>query len=152
MGALTFLGTVKEGQIAEAQGKFAKDVSIKNNEALVRQAKAEREASKVKEARVSRQAKITKASQRAALGKSGGGAAGATLSLLADTASQFSIDRNLILRSGLIKSRELTQRGQILLSQGRFARSQGLASKRASLLKGFGKLGTDAAAAAGGGA
>jgi len=162
---------IKEGQIAEAQGKFAKQIGERNlaaakaNQkaieaaaaanaaALERQAEAERDVATVEERRVARKEKIKKAAQRAIIGKSGVGLAGATLSLLADTAFQFSLDRNLILRRGLIRSRELLQagrfeifkgkvlgrqelfRGQLSLAQGRWAYTLGRQAKQLSYVK-----------------
>ncbi len=145
---LVALGHLQEGKIAEAQGKFAKDIALRNQQALERQAKAEREAADVEESRISRQEKIVKGRQRAVVGKSGIGLAGATLSVLADTAFQFSMDRNLVLRRGLIRGRELIQRGRIIAAQGRFARTLGLQAKRLSFIKAGGSI----LGAAGGGA
>lgn len=139
-GALQAFGAIKEGQIAEAQGKFAKDIAIRNQQALERQAKAERAAASIEESRVARKEKIVKAQQRAIIGKSGVGLAGATLSLLADTAFQFSLERNLILRRGLIRGRELRERGRIELAKGRFARTLGIEAKRLSFVKAGGSI------------
>ncbi len=141
MGSLfTAFGQIQEGRVAEAQGKFAKQIAVRNQQALDRQAKAEIEASKVEEGRVSRQAKIAKASQRAAAGKSGIGLAGATLNVLTDTAFQFSLERSLTLRRGLFRSQELRERGQILLAKGRFARTLGIKAKQASFVKATGSI------------
>ncbi len=139
-GALTAFAAIKEGQIAEAQGKFAKQIALRNQQALERQAKAETEASKIEEARVSRKEKIVKAAQRAIIGKSGVGLAGATLSLLAETAFQFSMERNLILRRGLIRGRELIERGRIIAAQGRFAKTVGTQAKRLSFIGAGGSI------------
>ena len=54
-------------------------------------------ASNIQERRVARQEKIVKASQRAQFGKTGGQIAGSSLAFLVDTASQFSIEKNLVL-------------------------------------------------------
>ena len=107
---------------------------------MIRQAKAEQDAAAIDESRIARQEKIAKARQRAALGKTGGGLAGATLSLLADTAAQFSLDRNLTLRRGLIRSRELRARGGIIASQGAFAATIGKQAKKASFIKAAGSV------------
>lgn len=146
---LSAAAEVKKGKIAEAQGEFAKDMAVRNQQALERQAKSEREAARIEESRIARKEKITKARQRAAVGKSGVGLAGATLSVLTDTASQFSIGRNLALRRGLIRSRELRERGQIQLARGRFAFTLGKEAQRlsfvkagASILGGVSKFGT----------
>ncbi len=139
-GGLIAFGQIKEGQIAEVQGKFAKQIAVRNQQALERQAKAERAASGIEESRVARKEKIVKGAQRAAAGKTGVGLAGATLSFLADTAFQFSMERNLVLRRGLIRGRELRERGQILLAKGRFARTLGIEAKRLSYIKAGGTI------------
>ena len=139
-GTLQAAGQVQEGRIAAAQGKFAKQIAVRNQQALERQAKAERAASRIEESRVARKEKIVKAAQRAIIGKSGVGLTGATLSLLADTAFQFSLERNLILRRGLIRGRELRERGQIQLAKGRFARTLGTQAKRLSFFKAGGSI------------
>ncbi len=169
--ALQSFEKIKEGQITEAQGKFARqigernlaaaranqkalnDAAEANAAALRRQAKAETDASEVTERRVARRGKIKKAAQRAIIGKSGVGLAGATLSVLTDTAFQFFLGRNLTLRRGLIRSRELRQaaafeifkgkvlgrqelfRGQLSLAQGQFAFTLGKEAKRLSYIK-----------------
>ena len=113
-GGLQAFAAIKEGQIAKVQGAFAEKISIRNQQALERQAKAEREAAGVEETRIARQEKIVKARQRAKIGKTGVGLAGATLSFLTDTAFQFSMERNLALRRGMVRGRELRRRGQII--------------------------------------
>jgi hypothetical protein len=122
---LTALGQVKQGQIAAAQGDFEKEIAAKNQQALERQAVAEQEASKVEEGRIARRSRLVQARLAVGQAKSGLGLAGATVDALADAAFQFSFDRNLTLRRGLIKSRELKQRGRIIAAQGRFAKTIG---------------------------
>ena len=53
-GGFFAAGQIQEGRIAEAQGKFAKDVAIRNQEALDRQAQAEKDAARIDEKRTSR--------------------------------------------------------------------------------------------------
>lgn len=152
VGILGAIAAVKQGKIAEAQGEFAKDMAVRNQQALERQAKSEREAAAIEESRIARKEKITKARQRAVVGKSGVGLAGATLSVLTDTAAQFSIGRNLALRRGLIRSRELRERGEIQLARGRFAFTLGREAKKLSFVKaGASILGGVAASKFGGG-
>ena len=127
--------TIQEGQVAEAQGKFAKDIALKNQEALERQAKAEKAAASIEERRIARKEKLLKGRQRAAVGKSGVGLAGATLAALTDTAFVFSMERNLALRRGLVRGRELRTRGRIIAAQGRWQRTLGLQAKRLSYVK-----------------
>lgn len=139
-GALQAAGQLQQGRIAEAQGKLDKQIAARNAQALIRQAKAEKDAAAIEESRVSRKEKIVKATQRAAFAKTGGGLAGASLSVLTDTASQFFLDRNFTLRRGLIRSRELRARGGIIATQGAFAKTLGKQAKRASFIKAGGTL------------
>ena len=80
------------------------------------------------------------------------------MSVLADTAFQFFLDRNLTLRRGLIRSRELRAvadleifkgkvlgrqelfRGQLSLAQGQFAFTLGREAKRLSYIKAGGTI------------
>ncbi len=134
-GGLTAVSQIQQGKIAEAQGKFAKEIAVRNQKALERQAKAEREVASIEEKRAARQEKLIKGRQRAVIGKTGTGLAGATLSALTDTVAQFSIERNLILRRGLIRGRELRERGKIQLAKGRFAFTLGRQAKKLSFVK-----------------
>jgi hypothetical protein len=129
------LGQIKEGQIAAAQGKFADKIAQRNQRALERQAKAEVEASKIEEARIARRSKIVQAQLAVGQFKSGIGLAGATIESLTDAAFQFSLDRNLTLRRGLIRSRELIQRGKIIRSEGKFAKVIGKQRRTAAFFK-----------------
>lgn len=138
--ALKVAGIIQEGRIAEAQGKFAKKIALRNQQALERQAKAESVAASLEETRIARKEKITKARQRAVVGKTGVGLAGATLTVLTDTAFQFSMDRNLALRRGVIRGRELRERGRIIAAQGRFAKTVGTQAKRLSYFKAGGSI------------
>jgi hypothetical protein len=127
--------TIQEGIIAEAQGKFAQKIGIQNQLALERQAKAEREAASIEETRVARKEKIISARQRARMGKTGVGLAGASLEFLADTAFQFSMERNLILRRGLIRGQELRWMGRMEYAKGKWAKRLGTQAKRLSYVK-----------------
>jgi hypothetical protein len=133
-GGIQALGQIKQGQIAAAQGDFEKEIQARNQKALNRQADAELAASKIEEERISRRSKITQARLKVGQSKSGIGLAGATINALTDAAFQFSMDRNLTLRRGLIKSRELRQRGAIMAAQGRFAKVVGREKRFAAFL------------------
>ncbi len=122
---------IQQGRIAEAEGEVAKDIAERNKKALDRQAVAEKEAARHKASQISRKAKIYKAMQRARMG---GSVQGSSLAFLTDTAYQFSLERSLALRGGLIRGQELTERGNITLAQGRWAATSGRATKRASIL------------------
>ena len=126
---------IQEGEIAEAQGKFAEKIGLQNQRALERQAKAEREAATLEETRAARKGKIVSARQRARMGKTGVGLAGASLEFLADTAFQFSMERNLILRRGLIRGQELRWMGRMEQVKGKWAKRLGTQAKRLSYVK-----------------
>jgi hypothetical protein len=132
---LTAQSQLQEGKIAEAQGKLAKQIAVRNQRSLERQRIAELEASAIESSRIARKEKIAKARQRAIAGKTGVGVRGATLSVLADAASQFSLDRNLALRRGLLRGRELRERGQIELAKGRFAFTLGRRAAKLSFVR-----------------
>ena len=143
---LQAFGQFKEGQIAAAEGDFAKDVALRNQKALERQAKAERDAASIEEGRISRKGRFATASAIAQAGKTGGQLKNASLSALTDIAAQFSIDRNLVLRSRLLKSRELIQRGKIIAAQGRFAKVIGRQRRTAKFIQATGTLAKGAGA------
>ena len=152
-GGLTAAGQIQEGRIAKAQGSFANKIALRNQESLERQAKAEEAASRLEERHIARKQKIFQARQLAAIGKGGTGLAGATLAALVDTATQFSIDRNLALRRGVFRAGALRERGVIIAAQGRWAKTLGKQAARLSYLKaGASLLGAVGAASAVGGA
>jgi len=134
-GGLQAAASIQEGKIAAAQGSFSKKIALRNEESLRRQGRAELEASKVEEERIARKEKIFKASQRAAVGKQGTGLAGASLAVLTDTAAQFSMDRNLALRRGILRKGQLYEQGAITAAQGRWAKTLGNQAKRLSYIK-----------------
>jgi hypothetical protein len=137
-GVFTAAAQVKQGQIARAQGQFEEEIQERNQAALERQAAAEKEAASVEESRIARRSKIVQARLSVGQSKSGIGLAGATLSALTDAAFQFSLDRSLTLRAGLLKSRELIQRGKILRAQGKFADAVGRSKRDAFFLGAIG--------------
>ena len=143
-GAFQAASQLKQGQIAEAQGRFEEKIALRNQQALNRQANAEIEASKVEEQRISRRSKITQAQIRVnQVGKSGIEIKGATVAALLDIANQFTVDRSLALRTGLIRSRELIQKGKIIAAGGRFAKVIGKSRRKAFQLAALGTaLGT----------
>lgn len=134
-GGLTAASQIQEGRIAKAQGSFAKKIALRNQESLNRQAKAEKAASRLEERRIARKQKIFQGRQLARIGKQGTGLAGATLSALVDTATQFSISRNLALRRGVFKAGALRERGTIIAAQGRWAKTLGVQAQRLSYIK-----------------
>ncbi len=139
-GGLTAASAIQEGRIAKAQGSFAKKIALRNQESLNRQAKAEEAASRLEERRIARKQKIFQARQLARIGKQATGLAGATLAALVDTATQFSIDRNLALRRGVFRAGALRERGVIIAAQGRWAKTLGTQAMRLSYIKATGSL------------
>lgn len=139
-GLLTAFSQIQEGRIAKAQGSFEKKIALRNQESLNRQAKAEEVASRLKERRIARKQKIFQARQLARIGKQGTGLADATLAALVDTATQFSIDRNLALRRGVFRAGALRERGTIIAAQGRWAKTLGKQAQRLSYVKATGSL------------
>lgn len=132
---LLALSTVAEGNIAKAQGSLENKIALRNQESLLRQAKAEESASRLEERRIAKRQKIFQARQLAKIGKGGTGLAGATLAALVDTASQFSIERNLALRRGVFRAGALRERGAIIAAQGKFAKKLGKRAKDLSIFK-----------------
>ena len=139
-GGLTAASAIQEGRIAKAQGSFAKKIASRNQDSLNRQAKAEEAASRLEERRIARKQKIFQGRQLAVIGKGGTGLAGATLAALVDTATQFSIDRNLALRRGVFRAGALRERGTIIAAQGRWAKTLGKQAQRLSYIKATGSL------------
>ena len=139
-GGLQAASAIQEGKIAAAQGSFAKKIALRNQESLNRQAKAEEAASRLEESRITRKQKIFQARQLATIGKQGTGLAGATLAALVDTASQFSIERNLALRRGVFRAGALRERGVIIAAKGRWAKTLGKQAQRLSYIKATGSL------------
>ncbi len=140
VGGLLAFSQIQEGRIAKAQGSFAKKIALRNQESLNRQAKAEEAASRLEEERIARKQKIFQGRQLARIGKAGTGLAGATLAALVDTATQFSISRNLALRRGVFRAGALRERGTIIAAQGRWAKTLGKQAQRLSYIKAGGSL------------
>lgn len=134
-GGLQAASAIQQGRIARAQGRFDERMALRNRKALRRQAEAEKAASRLEERRIARKQKIIQGRQLARIGKQGTGLAGATLAALADTAAQFSIDRNLALRRGITRSIQLRERGDIIVAQGRWAKALGRQAQRLSYVK-----------------
>ncbi|KKN12020.1 hypothetical protein LCGC14_1020680 [marine sediment metagenome] len=134
-GGLQAAAQIQEGRIAKAQGSFANKIALRNQESLNRQAEAEKSASRLQEKRIARKQKIVQGRQLAKIGKGGAGLIDATLSALIDTATQFSIERNLALRRGVFMAGALRERGAIIAAQGRWAKTLGKQAARLSYVK-----------------
>jgi hypothetical protein len=140
-GTLTAAATIQQGRIAEARGEAENEIAQFNAEQLDRQAKARIKASQIQEERVSREEKAFRGQQRAKFSKSLISINSETaLDVLADTAFQFHIERNLTLRQGLVEGEQLRTQGVLLRSQGKLASQFGKAQKRQSILKAAGQF------------
>lgn len=146
-GGLQATSAIQEGRIAKAQGSLEKKIALRNQESLERQAKAEEAASRLEEERIAKRQKIFQGRQLARIGKGGAGLVDATLSALVDTATQFSIDRNLALRRGVFRAGALRERGEIIAAQGRWAKTLGKQAQRLSFVKAGAAIGTSFATA-----
>lgn len=133
-------GQIKAGRLAEAEGKASQRMAEFNARQLERQAKEEQEAAGVEAERVARAEKIAAGRAIARGGKSGVALEGSRIDELADMASTFAIDRNLILRRGLLRAGTLKGQASIQRVQGKLAKIRGRETKRASLLKAGGTL------------
>ena len=129
-GAAQAAGQIQEGRIAKAQGSMDKKLALRNQESLNRQARAEESASRLDEQQVAKKQKIFQARQLAILGKGGSGYTDATLAALVDTASQFSIERNLTLRRGVFRAGSLREKGELIAAQGRWSKTLGTQKMR----------------------
>ncbi len=146
-GGLQAASSIQQGRIAKAQGSFEKKVALRNQESLNRQARAEKSASRLEERRIAKKQKIFQARQIARIGKGGAGFGDSTLAALIDTASEFSIERNLALRRGTFRAGALRERGEIIAAQGRWAKTLGKQAQRLSYVKAGASLLSSAALA-----
>lgn len=143
-GTIAAVGsTIQQGRIAEARGEAENEIAQFNAKQLDRQAKARIKASQIQEERLSREEKAFRGQQRAKFAKSGITISeGTPLDVLADTAFQFHIERNLTLRQGLVEASQLRTQGGLLRIQGGLATEFGKAKKSQSILKAFGQAAT----------
>lgn len=139
-GGLAIAGTIQEGRLAEARGEAEQKIAEFNARQLDRQAKARVKAAELAEERVSRAEKAFRGEQRARFSKSLITISeGTPIDILADTAFQFHLERNLTLRRGLVESEQLRTQAGLLRIGGKLAKSFGKSQKRASILKAFGQ-------------
>ena len=129
--------SIQEGQVANAQGKASNDIAELNASNLERQAAARREAATLEDTRQVRRSEMALGSQIAR-----GGASGAVsdVDVLADTAFQFAMDRNLILRQGLVESQGLLGQAGMMRAQGKFAKKVGKHKRTTSYVKAGGTI------------
>jgi len=116
--ALKASGQVSEGMMFKAEGQAKKDIAEYNSRQLTRQAEARRNASELEDVRQGRKANIALGSQIARGGKSG---TVSSVDALADTAFQFAMDRNLIMRQALVESQGLLGQAAMQRAKGQYA-------------------------------
>jgi hypothetical protein len=93
MAGLQMFGGYMQGQEEKAQANAAADI-LEYNAAVEREnATAERYAAESEVEKLNRQQKLAIGTQRAAVGKSGFTMAGTPLAIMADTVSQYELDR-----------------------------------------------------------
>jgi hypothetical protein len=147
-GALSAFSTIQQGQAAKAQGKAEEKIAEFNADQQRKEAKSRMQAAELKEERVSRQEKITKAEQRVAFAKSGISInESSSLNVLLDTASQFAQDRALTLREGVVGANALNQQASLTIAGGKLASDIGDSKATASMIKAGGTILTTAVTA-----
>jgi len=123
---------IQEGQVADAQGRASNDIAKLNA------ANKEREAASVMDATIlgdSRQVRRSDMALGSQIAQAGANNTASDVDVLADTAFQFAMDRNLMLRQGLIQSQELLGQAGLLRAQGEFASKVGKSKKTFSYAK-----------------
>ncbi|HOL31793.1 MAG TPA: hypothetical protein PK052_07395 [Anaerohalosphaeraceae bacterium] len=127
VAALAASGTasVAQGLAAQAQGRANQRIAEYNAAMAERQGKAQMEAARLNSERLARQQRLAMGQNIAAAAKSGISLSGSVLDVLADTAYQYQLDRNLILTQGLNDYQTGSQRASLLRSEGKFSAAQG---------------------------
>ena len=127
VAALAASGTasVVQGLAAQAQGRANQRIAEYNAAMAERQGKAQMEAARLNSERLARQQRLAMGQNIAAAAKSGISLSGSVLDVLADTAYQYQLDRNLILTQGLNDYQTGSQRASLLRSEGKFSAAQG---------------------------
>ena len=137
--------TVLGGFSAYQQGKTAEALAEYNATVAEREGKAKEKASEIEAQRFQRQAAALEAEQVAAYGKSGVTFRGSPLTVMAETAKNLELDRQMILQEGL-RAREFAEaeahahrlRGQAAGQQGRYAMLGSFGQAGSIALSGFG--------------
>jgi hypothetical protein len=137
------LSSIQQGIVAKAQGN-AQDKMAKYNAKLAeRQGKARLDAAKMQSERMSRQQRITEATN-AALGAKSGislSESKSSIEVLADTAFQFHMDRNLILNQGMQDYIQAQNQASLLRAEGAFAKKMGKQAYTSGMVLGAVQLG-----------
>lgn len=134
-------GQIKQGKLAETQGRVERDIAIMNAREMEKEAESRKEAAAMEEERIALQQNMFIGSQLARIGK--GGIAigeGSSLDSLADSAYQFALDRALTLRAGTLQSSSLKRQATLTKIQGSWAAKYGKEMKRAAYLQAAGTI------------
>ena len=135
--ALLAGGQVQEGQLFKAEGEAKKGIADYNAEQLERQAASRLQAGELEDVRQARKARIALGSQIARGGKSG---VVSDVDALADTAFQFAMDRNLMMRQSLLQSQQLLGQAGMQRAQGMYALALGKSQRNIQCMKTAGSL------------
>lgn len=135
--ALMAGGQIRQGQLAAAQGEASNEIAKLNAANLERQATARREAATLEDQRQIRKANMALGTQIAR-----GGASGVVsdVDFLADTAFQFAMDRNLMLRQSLVESQGLLGQAAMTRAEGKFAKQVGKSQRNTAYMKAGGSI------------
>lgn len=125
---------LKQGNIAEAQGKMAKAIGEFNAQQLERQKDTSVEAARLEAVRIGEVGRRAVGRETAKAGK-GGVAGGSVIDSLADTAFQFAMDSALTFRAGFLRGQALETQAGFQRVSGRWAYTLGKQQKRISQFK-----------------
>lgn len=115
-----------EGKMLDAQGEAQQAIANYNAKLQEREAKARMQAARLQERRVSKKGKAVQGAQRARFAKSGIALTSpSAIDVLADTAFEVFMDRNLTLRGGLLESQALKNQAKMTRAQGDWAAKVG---------------------------
>ena len=130
---------IQEGRAAEAEGEARQDLANLQAEQLQREAKTRQQAAGLEEERVAKREKIHKAEQRVAFAKTGISISeSSSLGFIVDAAGEFTRERALTLRGGLLQSEALKFQAGLTIAEGKLAKQIGRQQKRASFVKAAG--------------
>ena len=139
---LTAASVIQQGRIASAQGKAQDKIADFNAKQAKREAQARLDAAHIEADRIARKGRFVMAANRAVAAKSGISIAESpsTIEVLADTAFQFHLDRNLTLMQGMKDYVSLNAQSSLLRAEGAYAKSEGKSAYRMSFLTAGGAL------------
>ena len=133
--AMSAEGQLEQGRVAKLEADTSAAIGEINAQQLEREAESRKDASKIEVERISKQEKIETGQAIAKFGKSGISlGTGTPISVLADMAESFAMDKALTARQGLIDSQRLGQAAAIERLQGRFTKKAGSAAQKSAIL------------------